>query len=61
MAFKAGDVVKVKAGGPLMTVQSIELSDVECIWFVKETLKVGRFVPATLEPVPDEELFSSKE
>lgn len=33
-SFQVGDVVQLKSGGPLMTVQSISVPGfVECVWF----------------------------
>jgi uncharacterized protein YodC (DUF2158 family) len=31
--FKAGDVVQLKSGGPLMTVSEIDGNSVQCRWF----------------------------
>ncbi len=38
MNFQPGDIVKVKSGGPDMTVSSTKDGDVWCTWFV-----VGQF------------------
>lgn len=47
--FNVGDVVQLKSGGPLMTVEEIEGSaSLYCIWFDKTDQKSGRFNPATL-------------
>jgi len=46
MAFKAGDTVRLKSGGPLMTVASILRGDAHyavCQWFEGTTLKQGQF------------------
>ena len=32
-AFEPGDQVLLKSGGPLMTVESVSDSSVNCIWF----------------------------
>ena len=57
MDFKVGDVVKLRTGGPDMTVQVI-VPDlplgamVSCAWFDdRNQLQQGMFAPATLEPV----------
>ncbi len=48
--FKPGDVVKVKSGGPAMTVERITSNQVVCQWFVGADLKGGVFAPEALEP-----------
>ncbi len=51
--FNAGDTVRLKSGGPLMTVESAFESygtmQVHCTWFVGTKLERGSFVPGTLE------------
>jgi uncharacterized protein YodC (DUF2158 family) len=45
-----GDVVQLKSGGPLMTVQSVDADGVICIWFdEKKKLTNARFPEATLD------------
>ena len=34
--LKIGDVVKLKSGGPTMTVIRVEDEDVYCMWFIGE-------------------------
>jgi uncharacterized protein YodC (DUF2158 family) len=56
MAFKAGDVVKLKSGGPKMTVDFIDL-DIEkvgCTWFEGNNNKQAAFNPASLELASDD-------
>ena len=48
--FKAGDTVRLKSGGPLMTVKSVDGAYVITVWFEGTKHKEGRFPPATLEP-----------
>ncbi len=48
-AFKSGDTVKVKSGGPLMTVKSTEGDDVICVWFEGKNKKESRFKSTTLK------------
>jgi uncharacterized protein YodC (DUF2158 family) len=48
-SFKVGDVVQLKSGGPMMTVEEVEERTVFCIWFDKTERKAGRFNPATLD------------
>jgi uncharacterized protein YodC (DUF2158 family) len=55
MAFKVGDVVQLKSGGPLMTVTGFGAGGdgkqrVNCTWFDKdENEKHGSFPPEALE------------
>jgi uncharacterized protein YodC (DUF2158 family) len=51
--FKNGDIVKLKSGGPKMTVNGEEVNGyVECMWFTKaderrsESFDVGALIPA---------------
>jgi uncharacterized protein YodC (DUF2158 family) len=53
--FKIGDVVRLKSGGPPMTVTSVEMGEGEagyvifCIWFnAKGNEKSGHYPAATL-------------
>jgi uncharacterized protein YodC (DUF2158 family) len=42
--WKPGDLVRLKSGGPIMTVSAITSRDkVDCHWFVGETLKATEF------------------
>ena len=51
--FKKGDTVKLNSGGPLMTVEEvkdkysdgvkIEGYDVDCVWFIQNEPREGRF------------------
>ena len=59
MSFKAGDLVKLKSGGPVMTVEHAgekamtEEDLVWCVWFEKagskQNLQRDTFAPAVLE------------
>ena len=42
MTFVVGDVVKLKSGGPEMTVDVVNGSDIRCTWF--DGLEAKRFV-----------------
>jgi len=51
--FNAGDTVRLKSGGPLMTVESAfetyGAMQVHCTWFVGTKLERGSFVPGALQ------------
>ncbi|GAB3585675.1 YodC family protein [Hymenobacter daeguensis] len=46
--FNVGDTVKLKSGGPMMTVAELEGDDVVCVWFEKSQQHKQRFPAATL-------------
>ncbi|WP_192180042.1 YodC family protein [Mesorhizobium amorphae] len=50
--FKVGDVVRLKSGGPSMTIDEVSAPDGElsiwCIWFDKGTQKGAGFKPEVL-------------
>jgi uncharacterized protein YodC (DUF2158 family) len=52
--FKIGTTVRLKSGGPIMTLNN-SFGDgggtVECLWFTGSELKMGRFSPDALEQV----------
>lgn len=47
--FKVGSVVRLKSGGPKMTVKEVSDGRVWCIWFLDGDLKGDSFLPATVE------------
>lgn len=56
MQLKPGDVVKLKSGGPLMTVESIGTADeaaILCVWSEpvshRQVIQRGTFSPIVLE------------
>lgn len=54
-SFTNGDLVRLKSGGPIMTVQTIvddEQKTVSCSWFNEKELKTGVFHPDSLEIAP---------
>lgn len=54
MAFNVGDVVRLKSGGPLMTIVEIDDEEVTCVWFpTTDYTQVRRteFIDAALEKV----------
>jgi uncharacterized protein YodC (DUF2158 family) len=48
--FEIGDVVRLKSGGHLMTVVSIDQGSVTCDWSVRGDIKSKSFPAAALEP-----------
>jgi uncharacterized protein YodC (DUF2158 family) len=49
--FKAGDVVRLKSGGPKMTISSVEAARIFTTWFAGDDPKTGAFATDTLETV----------
>jgi len=48
--FVAGDLVKLKSGGPVMTVkEKLYDGDLRCQWFGGKKLESGDFPPDSLE------------
>ncbi|VTU22937.1 putative small protein [Variovorax sp. PBL-H6] len=55
--FKIGDTVRLKSGGPEMTVNSVPdhyNSHYNCQWFAGKKLESGGFQPAAIELVEKE-------
>jgi uncharacterized protein YodC (DUF2158 family) len=57
MEFKPGDVVRLKSGGPKMTVRKKshnQINEAEplvtCVWFVNEEIREASFSPENLQP-----------
>jgi uncharacterized protein YodC (DUF2158 family) len=58
MTFKPGDLVVLKSGGPIMTVDTVntdifddtKITGILCAWFVGEKLERVRFDYRALEP-----------
>ena len=48
--FKAGDVVQLKSGGPLMTVSEADGNVVQCRWFNGTEEKASSYTPELLKP-----------
>jgi uncharacterized protein YodC (DUF2158 family) len=50
--FKAGDKVRLKSGGPTMTVERFDtlVQQYCCVWFAKDVSKRDLFDAAVLEP-----------
>jgi uncharacterized protein YodC (DUF2158 family) len=54
MAFQIGDIVQLKSGSPLMTVDNIDVGQgphvmISCVWFENAERKEGQFKADTLE------------
>ena len=49
MQFSVGDVVRLKSGGPLMTIRHIEDGKAYCEWFHNNESKGHTFTLAQLE------------
>ena len=56
MELKVGDTVRLKSGGPLMTIESIEDNRAFCNWFSNDELKNGTFNVETLEKEDENDL-----
>jgi uncharacterized protein YodC (DUF2158 family) len=59
MVYKPGDVVRLKSGGPMMTVLYVNTVrtdplDVHCAWFINDEHKAGNFTSGCLEPAKAE-------
>lgn len=52
--FKTGDVVKMKSGGPAMTVQCVE-GEIKCCWFQTDSFAAHWFHREMLEKVEKKE------
>ena len=68
MTFKAGDLVKLKSGGPIMTVDTVntsifddnKITGVSCVWFVGDKLTRVRFDHMAIEPAISQETAPRK-
>ena len=49
MSFQIGSKVRLRSGGPNMTVEAISGDDVTCVWFDKNSTRERTFPVATLE------------
>ena len=55
MPFKVGDVVRLKTGGPEMTVEAVEARspDVICTWLAQTVRRHGRFKALLLQKMDE--------
>jgi uncharacterized protein YodC (DUF2158 family) len=55
MDLKIGDIVRLKSGGPNMTIEEIDTDQiVSCVWFQDTIVKRHKFAAALLlRPKPD--------
>ena len=53
--FKVGDLVRLKTGGPEMTVEAVDARspDVICTWVAESVRRHGRFKALLLQKVED--------
>jgi uncharacterized protein YodC (DUF2158 family) len=54
--FNVGDVVRLKSGGPDMTVDNASSSRIICNWFEGVIMHTAEFDQGTLEKVPTKDL-----
>jgi uncharacterized protein YodC (DUF2158 family) len=54
--FKPGDLVVLKSGGPVMTVDSVDHlaggSGIKCVWFAGAKRETAYFRAESIEPAP---------
>lgn len=56
--FKPGDLVKLKSGGPAMTIESVDRKEggFVCLWFTDGELDSDTFVSAVLVMISPEDI-----
>ena len=67
-AIKSGDLVVLKSGGPVMTVDTVntdifdddKVTGVLCVWFIGEKFERARFDHRALEPAQPQEASPGK-
>jgi uncharacterized protein YodC (DUF2158 family) len=60
MAFRVGMNVKLRSGGPKMTIREISADTVRCSWFDKATLREADFPEDMLEDADFFEKFLNR-
>lgn len=58
--YQPGDFVRLRSGGPTLTVTSQDQEIVSCVWFDGNNIQKGEFHELTLERVEDHEEKISK-
>ena len=58
LPFKVGDIVRLKTGGPEMTVEAVDMKgpDVICTWVAETVRRHGRFKALLLQKVDEKVL-----
>jgi uncharacterized protein YodC (DUF2158 family) len=51
--FTVGDLVKLKSGGEVMTVEAVATDAISCVWFNGKKIERNVFIPAALEKYED--------
>jgi len=51
MKLKAGNIARLKSGGPNMTIESVARAGVVCVWFEGKRRKRDTFKAIMLEPL----------
>ena len=62
-AFEKGQRVRLRSGGPIMTVQTVPektITTYRCQWFAGKKLENGTFPPESLVEVSDEEFAEAQ-
>jgi len=49
--LEVGDAVRLKAGGPVMTVDSVSGEGCHCVWFVNNEERLGYYSSEALQKV----------
>ena len=62
LPFKVGDIVRLKTGGPEMTVEAVDMKgpDVICTWVAETVRRHGRFKGLLLQKVEEKALNSGR-
>jgi uncharacterized protein YodC (DUF2158 family) len=62
LPFKVGDIVRLKTGGPEMTVEAVDMKgpDVICTWVAETVRRRGRFKALLLQKVEEKALNSGR-